>query len=193
MKTREPQTVNLHPTLWRTCRVLANVWRLRILELLFRQPGQSVTRIAARLQIPISLASRYLRDLNARGLLQRSQRGFMVQYAPAANRSIPYAALLLTALERTYEQPRDAEVSIFRLATAFTHPRRVVIARVLASGPLSGAELCRRTGISRSALKRHLKKLRSRGLIQVTPEGFALTRTTSPLASALIAVANTYG
>ena len=47
----------LQPTLWRTCRVIANRTRLQILALLLRQPGQTVSAVAAHLGRPLSLTS----------------------------------------------------------------------------------------------------------------------------------------
>ncbi|MBA4388648.1 MAG: hypothetical protein C0404_11755 [Verrucomicrobia bacterium] len=178
----------LKPTLWRTCRVLANRWRLRILGELFKRPGQSVTLIASRLDIPASLASRYLRDLNARGLLQARRVGSTVQYTPAANPSIPQASALLEALQRTFRDQQDPVRLVFRQVTAFTHPRRSLIVTALASGPLQVAELRRMTAMSRSAIKRHIQKLESRTLVLRTRDDHvALARPKEPLAAALLA------
>ncbi len=66
---------SLRPTLWRTCRVLANRTRLKIYALLLRQPGQTVSAIAEQLKLPLPAASHYLRALEARGLLAVRRKG----------------------------------------------------------------------------------------------------------------------
>ena len=59
------------PTLWRTCRVLANRKRLQTLALLIRQPNQTVSAVAERMSLSMPAASQYLRALEARGLPTR--------------------------------------------------------------------------------------------------------------------------
>ncbi|MBM3889971.1 MAG: helix-turn-helix transcriptional regulator, partial [Verrucomicrobia bacterium] len=65
----------LRPTLWRTCRVIANPTRLKIFALLAEQPGQTVSGVADRLKLPLSEASESLRALEARGLLTARREG----------------------------------------------------------------------------------------------------------------------
>ena len=57
----------LQPTRWRTCRVLANRPRQQIFGLLVQQFPQTVSAVAARLHLPLPVASQYLRALEARG------------------------------------------------------------------------------------------------------------------------------
>jgi len=51
------------------------------------------------------------------------------------------------------------------MATAFTHSRRIEIARGLSGKKLTFGELRKATGIAQSALIRHLKKLESRRFV----------------------------
>lgn len=55
---------------------------------------------------------------------------------------------------------------MFKLATAFTHPRRVEVFRSIHTSTQTFWQLQAATGISASALERHLRKLKSRGLIE---------------------------
>ena len=75
------------PTLWRTCRVLANRKRLQILALLIRQPNQTVSTVAGRMSLSMPTASQYLRALEARGLLTCRRVGRRVEYRPSAGKS----------------------------------------------------------------------------------------------------------
>jgi DNA-binding transcriptional ArsR family regulator len=66
------------------------------------------------------------------------------------------------------QQDKKAVDTVFRLATAFTHPRRVEIYQKLRERALSLGELRVAIGIPGRALLRHLNKLQSRGFIEVT-------------------------
>ena len=64
-----PGSPSIQPTLWRTCRVVANRKRLQTLALLIRKPNQTVSAVAERMRLSVPAASQYLRALEARGLL----------------------------------------------------------------------------------------------------------------------------
>ena len=158
----------LNPTLWRTCRVLANRVRLRMLGVLFRQGELPVSAVAGAVGVSAVLASLYLRSLSARGLLAARREGRWVFYRPAADPSVRVAADLLQALDSAFASKRDPTKEIFRQATAFTHPRRVQIVRALANGAMAMDALARNTAIGRFALRRHLAKLCRRGFVKET-------------------------
>lgn len=159
----------LQPTLWRTCRVLANPTRLKMLQALFKKPNQTVSQVAKYLGVPATVASVYLRALNARGLLRSVRKGAHVRYGVAANPSIPGCADLVKALRHVFERHQAPVDIIFRQATAFTHPRRIVIMHALQAGPRHYQDIRLMTGISLQALMRHLKKLADRGFL-LSPE-----------------------
>src|ERR1051326_373435 len=119
----------LKPTLWRTCRVLANRPRLRIFQLLLRRPGQSVSAVAEHLDLTLSAASQYLRSLEARGLLTARRVGRRGEFrvAPAAGGNA--VSTLVTALRFTFKNDLEPVEAVFRLTTAFTHPRRIEVFR----------------------------------------------------------------
>lgn len=164
---RDSGFTTLHPTLWRTCRVLANRTRLRLLHELFRHPDRSVSDVAERVNVPLPLASRCLRQLNARGLLRARREGKWVYYRPSADKSIAAAAPLLRALEQTFATEKQPVEVIFRQVTALTHPQRIAIVQALQGYRLNKAELRIRTGMSQDAFARHLKKLVDRGFVVV--------------------------
>lgn len=175
----------LNPSLWRTCRALANRKRLAMLAELTARPGQSVTAIAGRLRLPLPVASQYLRHLNARGFLTPSRRGSQVVYRPVADRSVPHAHDLLTAIQASLSSRKDAIPFVFRHLTAFTHPRRIALVAALGRGASRVGDLSRLTGISRRALHRHLRKLFDRGYLCLTADGIALAKPACRLAAAL--------
>lgn len=164
---QQASSTTLRPTLWRTCRILANRVRLRMLGELFQNPDQAVSMVAEKLDLPLAVASRYLREMNARGLLRARRSGRWVHYRPWADRSIRGATVLLRALEQTFTVEKQPVEVIYHQITAFTHPRRIAIVRTLGSTELSMASLRVRTGLCHRVLARHLRKLEARGFVLV--------------------------
>ena len=71
----------LKPTLWRTARALANADRLRLFREVYKSQGAAdVTELAEAVELPIPIASTYLRALNARGLVSVVRTGSYVLY-----------------------------------------------------------------------------------------------------------------
>lgn len=161
---------SLHPTLWRTCRVLANRDRLRIFQLLAHQPGLTVSLVAERLKMPLSVASQYLRALEARSLLTARRRGLRVGYRINTGSAGELRRLVVVLRLALLRDPGAIEF-IFKLATAFTHPRRVEIFRILETGPKHLTAILAGTGISLRAALRHLGKLEARGFVAAV-DGF---------------------
>lgn len=154
----------VQPTLWRTCRVLANRTRLQIFGLLAEQSPQTVSSVALRLQLPLPVASQYMRALEARGLLTSRRVGRRVDYRLGAATS-DSAQALVAALRLAFRQDSSAVESLFKLSTAFTHPRRIEIFRVLHLEARTLNQIQAATRISVPALLRHLGKLEARGFV----------------------------
>ena len=156
---------DLRPTLWRTCRVLANRKRLKIFGFLLIGDGQTVSSVARHARISLSAASKYLRLLESRGLLVANRIGARVKYRAPGNRTTPNGSLV-SVLRAIFDRSPKPEPAIFRLVTAFTHPRRVDILRALRGGPLTIDQLQAVTPMSPRALQRHLSKLEKRGFVR---------------------------
>lgn len=156
----------LHPTLWRTCRVIANHPRLHILAKLIQRPSQTVSAIAEQLHLPLPVASQYLRMLEARGLLTVRRKGRWVTYRLVSANSDMDMSRLVEAMRSSFLRHSQAEEMLFRLATAFTHPRRIEIYRSLKTEPQTCGQIQEATNIPVRALQRHLRKLESREFVQ---------------------------
>lgn len=154
------------PTLWRTCRVLANRKRLQTLALLIRQPNQTVSAVAERMSLSMPAASQYLRALEARGLLTCRRVGRCVEYRPSAGTSEGTAEELVKALRLVFRRRAQPIEAIFKLATGFTHPRRIEVFRALTNGAHSFAKLQAATNFPARAVSRHLAKLEARGFVK---------------------------
>jgi DNA-binding transcriptional ArsR family regulator len=155
----------LQPTLWRTCRVLANRIRLRMLRLLFKEPGLTVSAVAQRLDLSLPAASQSLRALEARALLVARRNGRWVHYQlPPLNAGGPVAELV-AALRRGCQHDACPTETLFKLATAFTHPRRIEVFRALNQQSRDFRQIQTATGLSAWAVRRHLGKLEQRGFV----------------------------
>ena len=153
------------PTLWRTCRVLANRKRLLTLAFLIRQPNQTVSAVAERMSLSVPTASQYLRALEARGLLTCRRVGRRVEYRPSPGTGEGAAEEIVKALRLAFRRRARPIEAIFKLATGFTHPRRIEVFRALTNGGDSFAKLQAATKMPARALSRHLAKLEARGFV----------------------------
>lgn len=161
---------DLKPTLWRTCRVLANPGRIRILDVLRMQGEQCVSQIAAACGMSTVRATQQLRALQARGLLRASRRSRWVFYRAQADPLVAHASRALTAVMKAITRG-DSRRAMQAAFTVLTHERRIRIIQALAAGPLEFAALQARTHISTPALWRHLRKLRRRTVVIQDAQG----------------------
>jgi len=178
----------LQPTLWRTCRALANKTRLQLLHELFVNGEQTVSDIAANARIRLALASLYLRALNARGVLRARTSGRRTFYRIQANKSVPHAQPLVSALLASFQSSARPVDELFRDLTACSHLRRLFLLQALKQ-PLSLEEMRSRTGIPFSSLQRHLHKLLRRGYVTQEGKLYLRARPRTPMAKCLLTLA----
>ncbi|OQW94617.1 MAG: hypothetical protein BWK77_08935 [Verrucomicrobia bacterium A1] len=177
----------LNPTLWRTCRVLAGATRVRMLRLLMTSPAPTVTEVAGCLGIGLSRASQELRRLNSRGLLEVHRSGAEVRYRLGADPQVADAAGLTAAIHAGLRSCGAARDEVFvRIASCFTHPRRLEIVRAMLRGPQTPGMLRRATGIPYRALKRHLALLHDRQVLRREDGEYRLSACRHPLFRAIV-------
>jgi len=180
--------MELRPTLWRTCRVLASETRLQLLWLLFDEGGLCVGELAGRTGMSCPNASNQLRALSARGLIAPRREKMKVLYRVEANRGVYFAPGLLEALRICREQSMPFK-TIIRQSTGFTHCRRIEIIRALVGKRIPFEGLRDATGISPSALSRHLEKLETRRFVGKTGGEYRIGRPGNPLGRELLRIA----
>jgi DNA-binding transcriptional ArsR family regulator len=146
--------------------VLANRTRLRVLQLLLEQPGLTVSAVAMRLKLTLPVASQSLRALEARGVLTARRTGRQVAYRPSTDTASPTSGLAAAARRVFQCEPALVE-TLFKLATAFTHPRRTEIFRAVREQVGTPGELQAATHIPGRFLMRHRRKLQARGFLAV--------------------------
>mgnify|MGYP003586721850 CR=1 FL=1 len=156
----------MNPTLWRTCRVLSGKTRIELLRRIVQRPGLSVSDLAGLARIGLPRASQELRRLQSRGLAKAVRDGPVVRYHPVPDPQVPSAEPLLMALFIAFRDAGNrADKDIPRIAKAFSQPRRIVMARILARGSIDLPALSRLAHIPRAALFRHLDVLRRLGFV----------------------------
>lgn len=179
----------LRPTLWRTCRVLANRRRLQLLQYLIDHGSHSVSQLAGELDLPENTATQYLRALNARGLLQVQRQGREVFYRAGPNPTLPETKPLLRAISRIVETQEDSIDYVFHHVTAFTHWRRIRIIQVMGRHDWSFGDLQSKTSISKPALSRHVEKLIQRGYLSQDGNVYRCLRPRAVLPKVLVNLA----
>lgn len=164
----------LHPTLWRTCRVLANPRRLRVLRAVVAAESIHVTAVARGCSLPLSSATLMLRALQARGLLSARRDGTYVRYAAQADPLVAHSNSVLQLMRTAFDRG-VSDASIVKALTGFTHVRRILVVRALRAGGMPARRISTACGISMQALYRHLSKLERRGFVRsVGRDGWAL-------------------
>jgi DNA-binding transcriptional ArsR family regulator len=158
-------TSTFHPTLWRTCRVIANHTRLRIFSQLSRHPNLTVSAVAKAVDLPVPTTSQYLRAMEARGLLEVRRDGRNVRYRLAMTDPAHPAHGLVKAISLVFKRKPEASAALFRAATAFTHPRRIEIYRAVKRSPKTLSQIIAASKIPAWASLRHLHKLEERGFV----------------------------
>ena len=132
-------------------------------------------------------ASLHLRALNSRGLIRQQRRKMRLICSSEANKELAAAPLLLQALEACCTQKIPAE-QVVHQATAFTHPRRIEIIQTIPNSGASKNYLHGKTGISYSALTRHLHKLKDRDFLVCGRNFFEKAVPADPLGKALLRI-----
>ena len=161
-----PTGSELRPSLWRTCRVLANRRRLRIFSFLIDHPEATVSAIAKGINVPLSSTSKALRLLESRSLLMAKRSGSFVRYSVAGHNRTGRHGGLTTTLKEAFENHPGRVNAVFSLVAVFTQPLRIEIFNALRGQPQSFEQVRIATGVSSRALDRHLQKLESRGFIR---------------------------
>jgi hypothetical protein len=183
---------HLSPTLWRTCRVLANESRLLLIKAMIDQPPMTVKQLACTCKMREFTCSLRLRQIHARGLLTVTRSSKWVSYQLGADPEVEHAKPILVALIKTLRKCQDKEdfSLVIKEATLFTHPRRIMLARALAHEPRSQlGKLLATCDISLPALYRHLDKMERRGLITCSGTEITLSPSQKPFTKALLSIA----
>lgn len=175
----------LRPTLWRTCRAIANTTRLRLLWKIFEMEGLCVGELARATRTSRENATIQLRALSSRGLITPQRRDKRVIYRAVANPGVEGAEELLAALRKSFDLDLPLK-AVFRDATAFTHSRRIALMKTVCAAGGCFEELSERSGMSGTALQWNLSKLEARGFVRQRKGRYEAVRPKSPLGKCLM-------
>jgi len=184
-------TTNLNPTLWRTCRMLANHRRLNIIHHLIDKEPLTLTQLAVACKMSMPACSQYTRQITARGLCQEIRRGSYAFFDLTPDPAIPYSAILLKAIVSSLKLAKKDYAGQIADLTAYTHVSRIRIVNYISEkGSARLCEMQRSLHISESALLRHIEKLARRSVIARTEDDhYHLTKSPTPLAKELKRIA----
>lgn len=162
----------LKPTLWRTARALANADRLNLMRLVANAKGaKGVSELALEANLPIPIASIYLRALNARGLINVIRSGSFVYYGMGSDRSLPIAVAIQGAFRRLFAKkklPSDWQDILLPILNAYSNQRRELMVRILFEhSGISFLEFHKRSGLCETSFLRHLKILVNAGIVSL--------------------------
>ncbi|MBC8207448.1 MAG: winged helix-turn-helix transcriptional regulator [Kiritimatiellales bacterium] len=114
------------------CRTLAHSTRLQLLWNVFEDEELCVREVAIYTGISEPNASNQLRELAAKELIIRKRGKLKVFYKPTGRPEPLFVKTLIPVLKRCHDDEVSFE-TIIHDATAFTHDRRIQIARCLAA------------------------------------------------------------
>ena len=161
--------------IWRTCRVLANESRLKILKRLMRGAEMCVTDISEVEGVSLVTASEHLRLLHQIGFLRQEREGKWIFYTASLSAGFPLVEKIYNPLKKRLIMPESQIPSLLKLMTAFTHPRRVEILKCLVVASRSFDELVELCDMSPMAMRRHLGKLVSRDIVRQDSDIYRIT------------------
>ncbi len=179
----------LTPSLWRSCRAVANKNRLLLLKELIDQTSGTVDELADAINKKACTCSQWLRLLNSRGLLQVSREGRWVRYSIGTDPAVKHALPLMNALCATLKRCRAQKDydAVLKDLTIFTHPRRILLVKTTHSfGKARAVDLQHRCKFSEEALFRHLSKLLRRGVVVKCDDGYMINVPNRILARTLL-------
>ena len=169
------------------CRVIANKTRLQLLWKVFQEEELSVQDLAIQTGTSEQNASNQLRILAAKELIHPYRRNREVFYKPARP-STERVRILLPVLKTCHAQEISFQVIVHQ-ATAFTHERRIQIARCLVASDETFESLLKKTGMTTPSQNRHLRKLLRRNVIRKQSKAYQLCEPDSKLSQCLLKLA----
>jgi len=178
--------MNSNNSLWKTCRVLANKTRLDILRTLLRGAELCVLDIARVESLTEVVASQHLRILHEDGFLQLERKSKWVFYRAEKPLKGSYAEFFFDLLKKNLIFGNTQAEDLIHLFTAFTHPRRIDIAKALLQKNHTPEELISACDISGQALYRHLDKLTSREFVIQKRDVYQIIRYRTGLRNILL-------
>jgi DNA-binding HxlR family transcriptional regulator len=169
----------------RVCRIIANQTRLHLLWTVMDDLEKCVALLATTAGISEHNASHQLNILQSCHLVIPHRKENRVIYMSPETSPDPFTRSLLVAL-KTCKANQVSFDTIIKQATAFTHDRRIQIARCLSSAEHDFDSLVQKTGMTVPALTRHLRKLIRRNVVEKKGTMYRLIKPLEALSACLL-------
>ena len=188
----------LNPSFWRTVRSLKNINRLNLLKRVYDSGGKlGVTSVGSSVNVNEPLASNYLRQMNARGIISVKRNSKFVYYGTSPDRSLPRAISLQDAFREYFkhELKKGWQLELWTIMDGFSHYNRLNIIRYLAvMGKCSRAALIQSAGIMEKNFEHHFAKIKRAGIVERKSYGpknyyYVIAPQSNPIAKTLLAAA----
>ena len=158
----------LTPTLWKTCRVVANPVRLRILRILMKKKVLTVMDMVQMMDMPKGTISLYLKELQARGLIHAKRKSVNVFYEFKSDPIVPQAAKIMDIVTALF-RGKGSDKDIIALFSALRTSNAVkMLAYLLKDGGwVDCTALGRRLRISLLTVLKHRRTLCRNGFVEI--------------------------
>ena len=164
-----------------------------------RKNRLGVTSVGSSVNVSEPLASNYLRQMNARGIISVKRNSKFVYYGTNPDRSLPRAISLQDAFREYFkrELKKGWQKELWTIMDGFSHYNRLNIIRYLAvMGECWREAMIRSAGIMEKNFEHHFAKLKRAGIVERKSFGprnyyYVLAPQTNPIAQTLL-VAATY-
>jgi len=179
-------------------RALANETRIRVLRLLAATGESRVTELAKAIRLRPNAVSAHLKVLAAAGLVWRRRSGRNVWYRLADDPTRPivhdvidmlrfvFARVAETVLSSIAQadqshSPDFSDATLFRIFTAYTHPRRLQLIRYLAeTSPAWPHDIAAALQMCLPSCYQHIEKLERRELVRQVRQGVRILYEPTP-------------
>ncbi len=166
---RTPTKLNaLSPTLWKTCRVVANPVRLRILRILMKEKSLTVMGMVRQTAMRKGTISLYLKELQARGLIHARRKSVNVFYEFKSDPIVPQAGRVMEIVMGMFQEGRSDE-EVIALFSALRTSNAVKMMKYLlkTGGWVDCEEIGRQLRISARTVLKHRRTLCRNGFAEV--------------------------
>jgi len=136
------------------------------------------------------VSSQHLKLLHEHGFLEQTQKSKWVYYKTATHIENSHAKNLAPPLKEKLRSEGPCSKELVRMVTAFTHPRRIDIAKAITDRNKNFEQLASECNISGQALYRHLNKLIDRNLILQDKNIYRIIHPKAGLLKALLLCCN---
>lgn len=158
----------LTPTLWKTCRVVANPVRLRILRILMKEKALTVMDMVRLMAMPKGTVSLYLKELQARGFIHAKRKSVNVFYEFKSDPVVPQAAKVMDIVTALFREGKgDKDVIALFSALRTSNAVKMMACLLKDGGWVDCTVIGQRLRISLLTVLKHRRTLCRNGFVEI--------------------------